>query len=293
MSKSKDLLEPTWSNLFLLPANYPYYEDGPHDPHSFSPEMKARWAVDSAILAYGRGGGKRLSDGKLAEFFRRGGFNHTIRNDNWLNNQAGCWAFFASNDNWAVLAFRGTADIKDVFTDADATMYHEISLTHPPRERAMVHKGFLTRLNQVWQSEILGWLEAYRLNHPEAEILFTGHSLGGALAALAAGRYHGNISLHTFGCPRVGNAAFCEAVSAAVPGKWFRYVDGNDWVTRMPLESMGFAHGGQRIHFGSNDSPSIDLEGGAIDVAQFLRPTPSPDLADHSPSRYLYHVWEG
>jgi len=292
MPKSRDLLDPTWTNLFQLP-NYPYFEDGPHDPHSFTPEMKARWMVDSAMLAYGRAGGKRLSDAKLSEFFRRGGFSHTIRNDNWLSDQPGCWAFFVSNDHWAVLSFRGTSDIKDVFTDVDATMYHEASLAQPGPERAMVHKGYLTSLNRVWFSEVLGWLEAYRLSHPTAEIFFTGHSMGGALATLAAGRYHGNISLYTFGCPRVGNKSFCDAVSAAVAGNWFRYVDGNDWVTRMPPEAMGFAHGGQRIHFGTTNPPSIDLEGGTIDVSQFLRATPSPDLADHSPSRYLYYVWEG
>lgn len=290
MSKSKDLLAPTWTNLFQLPV-YSYFEDGPHDPHSFSPEMKARWMVDSAMLAYGRAGGKRLNDKQLAEFFRRGGFHHTIRNENWLNNDAGCWAFFASNDDWAVLSFRGTSDIKDVFTDVDTTMYHETSLLHPSREQAMVHKGFMTSLNRVWFSEILGWLEAYRLNHPTADLFFTGHSMGGALATLAAGRYS-NVSLYTFGCPRVGNAVFCDAVSEAVGGKWFRYVDGNDWVTRVPPEGLSYAHGGRQIHVGSTAAPSIGLETGTLDLAQFLKPEPAPDLADHSPSRYLYYVWQ-
>jgi hypothetical protein len=291
MSKSKDLLNPTWTNLFQVPV-YPYFEDGPHDPHSFSPEMKARWMVDSAMLTYGRAGGKRLNDKQLGEFFRRGGFTHTIRNDTWLKNDAGCWAFFASNDDWAVLSFRGTADIKDALTDADATMYHETNLAHPPSERAMVHKGFLTYLNRMWFSEVLGWLDAYRLSHPTAEIFFTGHSLGGALATLAAGRYHGNISLYTFGCPRVGNAVFSDAVAEAVGEKWFRYVDGNDVVTRMPPVALDYTHGGQRIHVGSNDPPFIGMESGKVDLAQFLKPEPVPDLADHSPGRYLYYVWE-
>lgn len=54
---------------------------------------------------------------------------------------------------------------------------------------------------------------------PELEMLLAGHSLGGALATLAAYDLKGvarklnlevEISVYTFGAPRVGNHAFAE-----------------------------------------------------------------------------------
>lgn len=84
--------------------------------------------------------------------------------------------------------------------------------------RPRVHRGFLSSLlKSGLLARVLVALEATRhadaaaRGADEARVLFVGHSLGGALAALAApiARVHlalrGRVELWTFGCPRVGN----------------------------------------------------------------------------------------
>lgn len=60
-------------------------------------------------------------------------------------------------------------------------------------------------------------------------VLLAGHSLGGALATLAAydvralGKTHGcadNVSCITFGAPRTGNHAFARDLEQMVPDCW-------------------------------------------------------------------------
>ncbi|GLC58164.1 hypothetical protein PLESTB_001325800 [Pleodorina starrii] len=73
-------------------------------------------------------------------------------------------------------------------------------------------------------------------------VIFTGHSLGGAMATLAAydlaarktdGFFSGDVQLYTFGSPRVGNQAFMEAFNNMVPNAW-RFTNTDDIVPRVP-----------------------------------------------------------
>lgn len=69
----------------------------------------------------------------------------------------------------------------------------------------------------------------------------TGHSLGGALALLAAWHLQRQfIPLHevvTFGAPMVGNAVAAQAFQREFPGKIFRYVNIDDPVPLLPMVS--------------------------------------------------------
>lgn len=60
---------------------------------------------------------------------------------------------------------------------------------------------------------------------PLPQIYISGHSLGGAIATLAAyevSRAHPDrhVVLYTFGSPRVGNAQFCRQFDKEVPCMW-------------------------------------------------------------------------
>ncbi|KAK4534783.1 hypothetical protein CDCA_CDCA02G0808 [Cyanidium caldarium] len=89
---------------------------------------------------------------------------------------------------------------------------------------------------------------------PRKPILFCGHSLGGALATLAAFDfvYYGDegrlpLAFHrvmcaTYGSPRVGNLWFRSAFEMAVPLS-FRWVTPGDWVSKVPFWGYQHVHG--------------------------------------------------
>ena len=122
----------------------------------------------------------------------------------------------------AVVSFRGTdiKDRRDLYYDVDAIL----ETWNGPGK---VHKGFATAL-EVVRSRLEEAIRAVG----ECRMLYTGHSLGAAMATLMAGVGRPG-TLYTFGCPRVGNAAFVEALKDI---ESYRYVDCCDAVARVPPE---------------------------------------------------------
>lgn len=108
-------------------------------------------------------------------------------------------------------------ECQDVFTDLDA-------LPQPWPGGGKVHRGFVYALDRVWK-QIEGQLEG--LDMP---VLYAGHSLGGAMATLAASRRPPD-TLYTFGSPRVGDKDFAATLAKSVV---YRYVNGCDVVARIP-----------------------------------------------------------
>ena len=76
----------------------------------------------------------------------------------------------------------------------------------------------------------------------ERPLWVTGHSLGGALALLAAWRFQRNfLAVHeivTFGAPMIGNEAAAKAFEQEFSGKIFRFVDLEDLVPHLPSVSL-------------------------------------------------------
>ncbi len=95
----------------------------------------------------------------------------------------------------------------------------------------------------------------------------TGHSLGGALAALAPvcfSAMNTNIrpvsAIYTFGQPRIGLHDFCNTYSRILSGRLVRFVNKQDLVPRVPLRGWDYSDEGLMIHFDSTGSPSIQSD---------------------------------
>ena len=138
-----------------------------------------------------------------------------------------------------VIAFKGTASIRNWITDAEFERTALISGMYGSVSR--VHKGFEAAFSSILQPliEALGGCGIFNAIHCKP-LFITGHSLGGALAVLAALELQRNgfriLQVYTFGQPRVGNADFKSLYEtrAGLGAKTFRLVFQEDVVPRIP-----------------------------------------------------------
>lgn len=108
----------------------------------------------------------------------------------------------------------------------------------------LVHNGFYSAF-KAFRPSLEEAMKFVRREHREAQLVVTGHSLGGALATLA-GSYLRKKGIHadiyTFGSPRVGNKAFASWVSNQSNGKTYRVTNKKDPVTSLPPEVLKYTH---------------------------------------------------
>lgn len=166
------------------------------------------------------------------------------------------------HENYVVAAFRGTDELVDWLDNVKA------SPTEGPLGN--VHSGFYNALLDIWERQGMWdsiqklrergtddsvakdkiWLKG--LQKPKRSLWLTGHSLGGAMATLAAAwlseRKIPFSGAYTFGQPRVGDDKFQVAFDTKLIKRFFRFQNNNDIVTRVPARLMGYEHVGRYIH---------------------------------------------
>lgn len=123
-----------------------------------------------------------------------------------------------------VLVFRGTEDMEDVKTDIKA-----LFKTTP---HGKVHQGFLDAYASVAQ-DVEEELDRTAAAGHDEQLLIAGHSLGGALASVAARMLesrHVVSGCYTFGSPRVGDETFADSFKTPV----YRVVNRADPVPMVP-----------------------------------------------------------
>ncbi len=206
----------------------------------------------------------------------------------------GSHGFLATDEDRkiGVLSFRGTnaGDPSDLMDDLDA-----VPRTWKPGGN--VHSGFAGALLAIWDSasDALAAIRGFRL-------LFTGHSLGAAMATVASTLLP-PASLYTFGSPRVGDEGFVKSL-AELDNR--RYVDCCDLVARVPPEGMlGYMHIPGDIFYIDLDrdvekrdprDPYIGTDQAhaeeeyLADYAWRIGDVPLRPLADHAPVNYVLPV---
>lgn len=142
-----------------------------------------------------------------------------------------------------VIAFRGTASVPNFVTDASVTLVQCSSSGVKYPTGALCHTGFQNAYNAV-ASQVISIVRAQLTQFPKYTIRVTGHSLGGALASLAAVSMQQNfpsnlVFAYTLGQPRTGDYNYAQFVDTLFPfrlGKptFMRAIHTNDGVPGMP-----------------------------------------------------------
>lgn len=165
------------------------------------------------------------------------------------------------------VAFRGTEDIRDGLVDLDV---RRVAVTRD----IMVHNGFYRQFASVVDA-----MDARlaTLSGEVDQVVFCGHSLGGALATIAAA-YFGHkgykVKCCTFGSPRVGNARFKECFIKVVYENW-RVFNENDPVPMIPI-SHRFVHVDNGLCINDADNVAYVHH----DIPWYLRPFVSSSTID-------------
>jgi hypothetical protein len=154
-------------------------------------------------------------------------------------------AMVAETDKFVVVAFRGTASRSDIRTDLQARL--NVARVAVDGRAVRVHSGFYCAFRKV-ETKLRDLLLA---QDPAKAIYLTGHSLGGALALVAAAAFGGNdrlgdriAAVYTYGAPRVGDRDFPDIVKAP----HYRVVNSGDVVPLVPPNWLtGYVHTGTPI----------------------------------------------
>ncbi len=273
---------------------YPYFEhakDYPFDAAAgaFS-RVNAWWLAEASMLVYVND--TEFTEQKLA----KAGLGNVRTYSSPANSGHHTQALIASNKTFAIVALRGTEpdEPKDLLTDLNF-------LQVGSEDGGKVHLGFKAALDDIWE-DMKPALE--RLNNGQRTIWFTGHSLGAALAVLAADRFGEAAGVYTFGSPRVGDAGFRSEYRQPT----YRIVNNIDLVTELPPPAF-YLHVGDLKYFGSDgrlregiaafawlqDRAKSRVEATLSRVGEWatlrfdaLLPK---DLEDHAPIHYVKSCW--
>ncbi|MCA9233397.1 MAG: DUF2974 domain-containing protein, partial [Planctomycetales bacterium] len=176
-------------------------------------------------------------------------------------DRADTQGFVALGDGVVLVAFRGTESLGDWLGNLD------VGWTDMPPAGKM-HRGFVEAFDLVAQ-DLATLLTPAKI--AGRKVWFTGHSLGGALCAVAAVRLHNLLHVHsiyTFGQPRLGDADTRNFFADSLNDRYFRFVNDRDLIARVP---PGFEHVGTLIHFDAHGN----VERAAIEAARVALEVPS------------------
>jgi len=139
-------------------------------------------------------------------------------------------------------AFRGTNELVDWIDNLNAFSIKQLF--------GEFHKGFWNSVEDIWSGL---WEKQNELQNQNKRPLFiTGHSLGGAMATIAAARLINEdipfSAVYTFGQPRAMTRDTSLIFNSECKSRYFRFHNNDDIVTRVPARVMGFSHIGSYLY---------------------------------------------
>lgn len=258
-------------------------------------DRNAVWMAEMSNLAYWVG--KRYPGDEKSEVTRRlverqlskWGYGSTLIESAKTDTRV----FLAEMGDHLILSFKGTSisSRQNIATDLDFTM------TKPGWSPGRIHQGFANGLEDAW-IQIANALARHRPHRKE--IWVTGHSLGAALAQLAAYRLKHQLkyeirAVYTYGTPRVGDEGFVNAYDQSLGERTFPHINADDVVPNVPPAwgSYGYrpaANGQTRKFMGKDHTTLTKFAQGRADWERQEDPNELRDQAlnqiDHT-TRYL------
>ena len=295
--KKKSLIDLDWKNIAPPYLDYDYFADGRDVPFRHQANIfdlaNAWWLAECSTLAY--------ADDDFV--LRR--FNRTNFDDVRFFKGKITQCFVASNSHCVIVAFRGSElrkrpgenDLSNVFADWLAN-FQFVPVDWD--QGGKVHKGFKVALDEVWD-ELSRYLVS--LKNPRRTVWITGHSMGAAVATLAADRYGNVQGLYTFGSPRVGDVDFKNDYFVDT----YRFVNNRDIVTKVPpqgvyvhvgnlkyMDNYGILHDNELRWGRWADELEEKVKNMFSSLGQMKRGFSGfvPDaVKDHAPTLYAIHIW--
>ncbi|KAJ3364926.1 hypothetical protein GGF31_008864 [Allomyces arbusculus] len=161
---------------------------------------------------------------------------------------AGYVAYNAAR-NTVMVAFRGSSNVANWIDNLEfGKITYPFTVPTTFKSKPKVHKGFVDAYNEV-RPTLLQAIATAKSRYPTAKITITGHSLGGAIATLAAADLAASgevaasrVQLTVFNSPRVGTSEFSDLIGSLNLAHVARYVEENDIVSHLPPTFLGFEH---------------------------------------------------
>ena len=196
-------------------TDYVHFENAVEHPFQAAPPVFPRvnvwWLAEAALLSY-------WDPAAAIPIFNAAGLDATFV----TARDTDCYV--VSRPDWLAVAFRGTESDEwpDIFADA--------RFAQVPWHTGKVHAGFAAGISDIWPA-LSDMLRSAAVGRT---VWFCGHSLGAALATLAADRFADTRGVCTFGSPRIGDPEFTTDFTNRFAGRSLRYVNDHDIVTHVP-----------------------------------------------------------
>ena len=151
-------------------------------------------------------------------------------------------AALIEHEDYLCMAFRGTDEFSDWLDNINAFSTKELF--------GEFHRGFWNSVEDVWRPINKKFRSLQKKN--KRPLFITGHSLGGAMATIAAAKLiHVDrpfTSVYTFGQPRALSRETAQVFNVECKSRFFRFHNNNDIVTRVPARLMGYSHVGDYLY---------------------------------------------
>ncbi len=199
-------------------------------------------------------------------------------------------AALIEHDDFLCMAFRGTDELVDWLDNLNALSTKQLF--------GEFHRGFWDSVEDVWQplDERLKALQQQK-GRP---LFITGHSLGGAMATIAAAKFIDQdrpfVAVYTFGQPRALSKKTAQMFNVECKSRFFRFHNNNDIVTRVPARLMGYSHIGSYLYISEEKEihPEVgfwfkfmDCVDGAVSS---MKEKVIDAIEDHNMDHYLYAI---